>query len=737
MKIRKIYPSIRDGFFMPLDIQLFAASCSISCSQIGISTANNNTTERFTFKVWRTSGSTYWGSAKTVNFTIDGKPYTSTLALPSSQTEASCYVDVVVPHNSDGTKTINFSASIATGTGAGTLTASGSKELIKINRYAAISNFSVAKRNETSVTFSYSTDVECDLIQYSKDNGSTWATLPSNKIVAGLSPNTTYNFKLRVRRKDSQLSTTSEAVQQTTYKVPTHALNNKTENRIVINWSCDSTVDHVWYSKDNGSTWVDAGAVNGTSGTYTISGLNPNTGYNIKTRVRRKASQTTYDVGPLNITTYQIPQYDVKSKTETSIIFSYSADSDIDYVWFSKDNGSTWTGVDVADGKTGTYTIPGLAANTKYQTKVRFRRKATQTTYERGPWEITTYDYPYCTDSPDFTIGNKLTLKFYNPLKREIIVKLIGADGTKNDGDKTTGTTLEGYYNEYWCNRLYATIPNANSGTYKVEVTYGSSTRTRDNKNKYSINTSKVLPTFNNFTYRDSNSVVSNVTGNNQIIVQNVSKVEVTISSANKMVAQKSATAKNYLITMDNLSKSVNYSANDIVTEIGSLATNGTKRLSVRAYDSRSNSSVINKDIVVYPYSNPVINASVTRKNNFEAETTIKVNGSYSRLTINNVDKNTITKVQYRYRETGGTWSSWTQLTTTVSSGKYSCSDVLLNLDNTKSFEFEFQTIDKIKTIPLTKKVDVGEGIFAILSDEKCCTINGQKIIMYDVVDTW
>ena len=90
------------------------------------------------------------------------------------------------------------------------------------------------------------------------------------------------------------------------YATANQSLNSKTINSIKMNWSSDSTCDYIWYSKDNGSNWVAVGSVNATSGNYTISGLSPNTGYNIKTRVRRKDSQLTTDSSTTNVTTYDI-----------------------------------------------------------------------------------------------------------------------------------------------------------------------------------------------------------------------------------------------------------------------------------------------------------------------------------------------------------------------------------------------------------------------------------------------
>lgn len=522
------------------------------------------------------------------------------------------------------------------------------------------------------------------------------------------------------------------------YGTSNQSLNSKTETTIKMNWSSDSTVDYIWYSKDNGSSWTGVDVTDGTSGTYTISGLSPNTAYNIKTRIRRKDSQLTTDSSTLSVTTYKVPTNALSSKTETSITMSWSCDTTVDYIWYSKDGGSNWTGLDVTDGTSGSYTISGLSANTTYSIKTRCRRKATQTTYDCATVSVTTYDYPYCTESPNFVLGNALTLKFYNPLNRTFNFYIIGNGTQINVTYSCSSTSYTGVNStETSVPYLYATIPNKTSATYQVKVVYGSSTKTRNNGNTYSIKGTET-PTFSNFTYKDTNSVVTAITENNQVLVKGLSTLQVDITSANKMVAKNSATAKNYVLAIANLSKTVDYSTSDLNISLGTVTSSGTQRLNVRAYDSRSLSTLVYKDITVYDYSKPVINASITRLNNFEAQTTLKVSGTYTKLAINSVNKNTITNVQYRYRETGGTWSSWTTLTTTVNNGTFTCSDVILSLDNTKSFEFQIQATDKLQqTTTENGSLDIGEAIFFISTNNKACYINGQEIIMYDVVDEW
>ena len=131
---------------------------------------------------------------------------------------------VNVPHNSDGTKSIVVSGSHATGLGGsgwGTVSISDTTiNLDTIPRYANITSFSVSKRDETSVLFNWSADVGCDWAWYSADGGSNWYNLPNSNVVSGLSANTWYAFKLRVRRTDSQLTKDSDTVWQQTYDYP-------------------------------------------------------------------------------------------------------------------------------------------------------------------------------------------------------------------------------------------------------------------------------------------------------------------------------------------------------------------------------------------------------------------------------------------------------------------------------------------------------------------------------------
>lgn len=254
-------------------------------------------------------------------------------------------------------------------------------------------------------------------------------------------------------------------------------------------------------------------------------------------------------------------------------------------------------------------------------------------------------------------------------------------------------------------------------------------------------------PTFSNFTYKDMNSNVTAITGNNQVLVKGLSILQVSISSTNKMIANKKSSAKNYIATIDNINKNADYSTSNINIDIGAIKSSGTKRLNVRAYDSRNNSTLAYKDITVYDYDKPVINASATRLNNFEDLTTISASVDFSPVYApkNNMGYlieeplNSILNTQYRYREKNGTWTSYQNFTKSfIGNDHENYQDVLLNLDKTKSYEIEIRVRDKFNTIETkTLNIDIGQAIFFVSSNKKACYINGQEILTYDVVDTW
>lgn len=282
---------------------------------------------------------------------------------------------------------------------------------------------------------------------------------------------------------------------------------------------------------------------------------------------------------------------------------------------------------------------------------------------------------------------------------------------------------------------LYAQIPSATSGTGSITcTTYNGSTNIGSKSVSFTAKAveANAKPTFSNFTYQDTNSTITAITGNNQYLVQGKSNLRVTISSANKAVAKYSATMSAYNASISGLSASANYSTSDLNIDFSSnVFTAGTQALSVRATDSRGYSTSVSKNVNVLAYAAPVVNATATRLNNFENQTTLVVKGSYSPLTINGTAKNTVSSVQYRYKsQSTSTWGSWNSMSglSVNSGGTYTTTDKVLDLDNSTAYDFEVKATDKLGSTTVTLVVSVGVPIFRIGTDGN--VYNNEKRIL-------
>lgn len=442
-----------------------------------------------------------------------------------------------------------------------------------------------------------------------------------------------------------------------------------------------------------------------------------------------------YDSGNVSgsdsFTLDKIPRYatvtqTLSAKTETSVTMKWSSDSTCDYIWYSSNNGSSWTGINVADGKSGTYTIEGLSQNTAYNIKTRVRRKDSQLTTDSSALAVTTYAYPYANSMPDFTIGERLTLGIYNPLGREVTVNILGADDSQCSNDTTTGTSITGYAGDVVVNRLYASIPSSKSGTYKVKVKYGNITTTR-NGGTYSVNPNDCTPSIGSVAYQDTSSVVTSITGNNQNIVRNKSTVRYTASG---LTAQKSASVVAckvkvngaiYNLTLNGSSASggnagIN-SGQDVEAEFAvtdSRGLTGTKKITVKMLDWQLPTAII----------------TIQRRNNYYSETDIKVDADYSYVD----GKNTIS-ISYKARKSGT--SSWT-VTGTLQDNV----SAMVTIDNTYAWDFQITLTDRFggtttynvsvaRGMPIAffDRIRESVGVNCFPADDRSLEVNGINLL--------
>lgn len=342
-----------------------------------------------------------------------------------------------------------------------------------------------------------------------------------------------------------------------------------------------------------------------------------------------------------------LTSFTVSKRDETSFTFNWVSGNTIDYVWYSTNNGSNWTGVDVADGTSGSFVVSGLSPNTTYNCKIRIRRKVNQLTTDSSTYSQTTYNYPYCTSMPNFTIGNQLTLGFYNPLKRSISVIGYASNGTTQIfSGSTTGTSLTGFNDSASVNSQYASIPSAKSGTYKVKVTYGSSNITKTG-GTYSINTSACTPTIGSLTYQDTNSTTTAITNNNQQIIRNNSVVRYTASN---LSVKNSATISSVKLSVNSTTYTLSVSGTTATGGNATIDSASNVSATVTLTDSRGLTATKSVTITMLDWVLPNAIITLNRHNNFYSATDITVDANYSSLD----NKNTI-DISYAYKKVSDT----------------------------------------------------------------------------------
>ena len=493
-------------------------------------------------------------------------------------------------------------------------------------------------------------------------------------------------------------------------------------NKTVINWSLKGAggATNTWYMSGNFKVVINGTTVyssetriklyNGTtvaSGTATIAHNNDGS----KT-FSASAQAGIYTVavnckGSGSWALTAIPRYatvsqSLSSKTETSVTIKWTSNATVDYIWYSSNNGSSWTGINVTDGTSGSYTISGLSANTAYNIKTRVRRKDSQLTTDSSTLAVTTYDYPYANSMPSFTIGDKLTVGIFNPLKRSVTVQIIGADGSVLTGGTTTGTSMSGFYNTNWINFWYASIPNAKSGTYRVRTLYDGHTWTK-NGGTYTVNPSDCSPSIGTVAYADVNSTVTAITGDNQQIVRNQSTVRYTASN---LTAQKSATVSSCKVSVNGNNYNLTLNGTSTTATGGNAVINSGQDVTATftVTDSRGLTGTKSITISMLDWQLPTAIISILRRNNYYSETDINVDADFSYVD----GKNTIS-IEYKAKQRGS--SSYT-VTGTLQDN---VSD-MVTIDNTYAWDFVITLTDRFGGTT-TYNVSVARGMPIIYFD--------------------
>lgn len=233
--------------------------------------------------------------------------------------------------------------------------------------------------------------------------------------------------------------------------------------------------------------------------------------------------------------------------------------------------------------------------------------------------------------------------------------------------------------------------------TYRLTTTIGGTAYTSEVNRTMSM--SDAAPILGAVSYADANTATVAVTGDNQVIVQRQSDLQVSFGAA---TAQKGATITGYEATFAGVTKS----ASSVVTlDFGKVDVSSDMPLVFSAIDSRGLKTSTIITVNVEPWWEPTSTIELQRKNNFEPETHITANAWYASLNA----KNDVT-ISAKYRKAGSTdvWS-----TIELQNGIEST----VTCERDYAYEWQVTTADKLGST--TQSLTLGRGIPTFFIDTK------------------
>jgi len=334
----------------------------------------------------------------------------------------------------------------------------------------------------------------------------------------------------------------------------------------------------------------------------------------------------------------------------------------------------------------------------------------------------------------NFTIGNAIPIsitKYSSSFRDDMVIKY-GNTTVKTISGVTNGSSIS--FTSAELNTIYSLMSTVNSGTFSFSITtYNGSTSVGTSSQSATGSITGASPSISssNISYKDNNSTTVAVTGDNQYLVQNLSSLLVTISSAS---GNKGASITKYEATINGVTKTLTSAGN---IDYGVINSGSNLTLTVKVTDSRGNTASASKTVKFLPWSLPTGIITLKRKNNYEDETYLKVQASYSSIN----SKNSVT-IKYQYKQTtASTYSSLTAINNNT--------QVTLSLTKNSAWDFKITITDKFGTTTYnavlsrgrfiffvdTKKLSVGINCFPVNSES--LEINGIQVLEYDVVDSW
>lgn len=378
--------------------------------------------------------------------------------------------------------------------------------------------------------------------------------------------------------------------------------------------------------------------------------------------------------------------------------------------WYSLNGGSSWVEFNSTDGTSKETTVTGLSPNTSYTVQVCARKKSNNVDGYSSKSTVKTLGGAVVNSVSTVTADNATvsitinTTVYESSYSYTLAIKngsstyltISGLSWSKGTANRTV--TLTAAQRTSLLNAM-ASIKSF-TGTFAV-TTYSGSTQIGSTSSKAATvqTTSKnSAPVLSGFTYEDSYSATTNITGNNQLLIQSHSTLKVMPGTA---TAKNGASISNYTAFCNGVS--VSNTTGSALT-VGTVEKSGSVTVTLSITDSRGYTTTVSKTITVIAYAKPkLFSITLRRTNDVEAEMQLKFNGSISAISVNGTQKNSVQYVRYRFKKTSATsYSSYTSIlpSTTRNGTSFSFSNLeLCNLDADASYDFHLQIQDRLLSL--------------------------------------
>ena len=580
--------------------------------------------------------------------------------------------------------------------------------LVSINGWGGKGNSSTRYRELQVWTNSSSGLVEPRRYQpvFGDSKSSVITTSNSSSGSLTISPNTKY--VIGAYSSNGTYNTGSQRIGQYTTRAPkdTLTLNTATSNSLKINYSVPA--DGGEYNKTleyslDGTNWTTYDTItngNAKSSNFTISNLQPNTQYTIRSRVTTNAGTTTNDnlvvstIGPETPTISGSNDGSVFSQNNITYGTTTFGGGTNGTVYLYGGTGSAPTTSINSKTTTGnsTYNHTGLTPNTRYY----YRSRAVATFSGSQVWSdySPTIQVVTRTDKPTITAMGVLEYITASTVRVRAAVS-IPADGDFYDKQLSYRYAIgSGSYNAWSTyttittgsvhsiNLDIADIPTDTEIQLQVRLVTTAGSSEIDTK-RISTSGSHEGPTGFDFNVEDNNtslqSWLSTFSGyTNPIFIQGKSRAKIVVPRATEGVTSDGATLVDYKASIPSESANLTIAWVSGQSDMAGMFADGIPArratdfpsnsllVSTKAYDSLFTYTEVQKNIITLSYENPTLEAEGERLNTL-GNALINFRGKYARLQDNSLNSgNDINDVNLAYRVIdydGTILVDWTQIT--------------------------------------------------------------------------